>query len=218
MTRYTLEEAALVLESQLGAEHKIAGRFTAAQVLRAGSDGRLLITVPLDLRCYSPTAFARGASHEEASQSEAFGWFVVPPRHLFALEVADQVKLQMVTSLDGRDIFFPFVSIGAASLRVMEPHLQAFAESLRAGEDRIAEQPGLAPLQSRQQAQESAIKRWLRDSGHDLLALPAPPIGKPGIKARARAAMLQSPKLFTPSSFEKAWERLSQAREIAYQS
>jgi hypothetical protein len=75
---------------------------------------------------------------------------------------------------------------------------------------------GTRPVQ-RQHAQEQAIKRLIREAGHDPLQLPMNEPGKPGIKAKVRKA-LQSDPIFTGAKvFEKAWERLRNGGEIANQ-
>lgn len=72
------------------------------------------------------------------------------------------------------------------------------------------------PLQ-RQQAQEQAIMRLIRDEGHDPLKLPKNKPGKPGIKAKVRKALQFDPIFTGETVFEKAWERLRNGQEIADQ-
>jgi hypothetical protein len=61
---------------------------------------------------------------------------------------------------------------------------------------------------SRAKAQEAAILKCLRDTGHDPLQLPPEPQGKPGVKAAARAALGNKGMWAGTTVFEKAWERL----------
>jgi hypothetical protein len=60
----------------------------------------------------------------------------------------------------------------------------------------------------KQRAQENEILKLLKTQGYDPLKLEARQPGKPGPKAEIRTLALHSPKLFTQSSFDKAWERL----------
>jgi hypothetical protein len=63
-------------------------------------------------------------------------------------------------------------------------------------------------------AQEAAILHAIRSRGHDPLALPKHPNGKPGVKAEIRALCLGRKDTFSTRSFEKAWERLRSRRDI----
>ncbi|HKT98051.1 MAG TPA: hypothetical protein VJS30_16225 [Paraburkholderia sp.] len=68
--------------------------------------------------------------------------------------------------------------------------------------------PTRPPLQ--QQHQESEILRVIRDLGEDPKKLPKQKPGKPGIKAAVRAKLSFSEKVF-----DKAWERLRDAGDVA---
>jgi len=68
----------------------------------------------------------------------------------------------------------------------------------------------------KQQKQAQLILDWLLSNGHAPKKLKKPPTGKPGPKAAAKGAMLSNPQMFTPKSFEKAWEGLSAAGDIGY--
>lgn len=150
MSYFTLDEAAEWLTRTLGGTEVLGAPVTAAQVLRYGIHGHLLICVALDTRCYSPTVKVRnqaaaraqdpdgwfredvsGQKAVEAATVEVFGLFVVPVRTLFAFEVGDEVMLQFVTSLDGSNSYHPFEKIGRDRLRVLVPHLEAFASSVQ---------------------------------------------------------------------------------------
>lgn len=70
------------------------------------------------------------------------------------------------------------------------------------------------PLQ-RTAAQDAAILCEIKKLGHDPMALPKNPDGKPGVKAAVRTALL-SHSLFKGSTvFDKAWERLTARADIA---
>lgn len=66
----------------------------------------------------------------------------------------------------------------------------------------------------RQRAQEQAILRKLSELNYAPLQLPKNPLGKKGVKAQVKERLLQTPSLFSNSSFDKAWERLSSAGDI----
>jgi hypothetical protein len=61
-----------------------------------------------------------------------------------------------------------------------------------------------------QRFQEQEILRVIRELGHDPKALPKIRRGMPGVKSAVRSGL----KKFTPSVFEKAWDRLRQNQEI----
>lgn len=68
---------------------------------------------------------------------------------------------------------------------------------------------------SRQVAQQNRILELIKDRGFDPLSLPKRPRGGAGAKAAVRAIALNEKSLFTAISFEKAWERLRGAGEVA---
>ena len=72
---------------------------------------------------------------------------------------------------------------------------------------------GAPPL--KQRSQEARILELLKAQGYDPKNLSIRIQGKPGSKAKIRKLALTEAKLFTSSSFDKAWERLRNAGEIA---
>ncbi len=64
--------------------------------------------------------------------------------------------------------------------------------------------------------QEQAILAKLKELGYDPKALPPVKNGKPGVRAECRKALKDSPLFEGSTTFNKAWERLSQFDEIAY--
>lgn len=66
----------------------------------------------------------------------------------------------------------------------------------------------------RQRRQEERILEILRSEGLNPQDLPARRDGKSGPKAMAKATALADRRLFTPKSFEKAWERLRSGRHL----
>ncbi len=72
---------------------------------------------------------------------------------------------------------------------------------------------GAPPL--KQRSQEARILELLKAQSYDPINLAQRVPGKPGPKAEIRTLALTEPKLFTKSSFDKAWERLRSAGEIA---
>lgn len=74
---------------------------------------------------------------------------------------------------------------------------------------------GAIAAKPRQRAQEGRIMELLIANGYDSLRLPKRPKGMSGVKAEIRtAALLLKPKIFSRSSFDKAWQRLRDGREI----
>lgn len=71
---------------------------------------------------------------------------------------------------------------------------------------------------SRSAAQDAVILETIRRVGHEPLSLPKNDAGKPGIKAAVRGELVAKHKLFPQGGrqFDKAWDRLSAFKEIAY--
>lgn len=90
-----------------------------------------------------------------------------------------------------------------------EPAQGSQAGTLKAGAE------NLKPVQ-RSAAQDSQILAVIRKAGHDPLGLPVNEPGKPGVKAKTRAALSGTSQLFPKQSkvFDKAWERLRQNGDI----
>lgn len=135
MDYYSLDEAAAELNRRPG-----ASPLTASALLREGVAGRMLVCAPMDTEAYSPTVKARNAEPASAHATDAagvtaratvemYGLFVVPPRHLFAIESSGATQLGVVYSLDGRDVYFPNVSITRDQLRIARPQLESFSMS-----------------------------------------------------------------------------------------
>lgn len=96
--------------------------------------------------------------------------------------------------------------------------LQSLAapQAIATPQESIAEKvPATVVKISKQQAQEVRILELLRAQSYEPLALAPRASGKPGPKAEIRTLALTERKLFTEKSFEKAWERLRGAGEIA---
>lgn len=91
-----------------------------------------------------------------------------------------------------------------------EPHRAALLALLPV-EDAAIGMPKPLP---RQRAQEQAILHKLSELNYAPLQLPKNPLGKKGVKAEVKEKLLQATSLFSNSSFDKAWERLSSAGEI----
>lgn len=67
----------------------------------------------------------------------------------------------------------------------------------------------------RQRAQEKRILELIEAAGHDALKLPKSERGKKGIKSTVKVLALKEPALFTPNSFDKAWQRLREDGRLA---
>jgi hypothetical protein len=75
--------------------------------------------------------------------------------------------------------------------------------------------PAAPVAQPKQRAQEETILKLLRGNNYDPLKLPISSKGMPGVKAEIKAiAQKLHPKLFSDSSFVKAWQRLREGAEI----
>lgn len=70
------------------------------------------------------------------------------------------------------------------------------------------------PVQ-RSTAQELAILDAIRQLGHDPMRLPKNEPGKPGIKKQVSDALKRSPMFTGSTVFNKAWERMRRAGDIA---
>ena len=73
------------------------------------------------------------------------------------------------------------------------------------------------PVQ-RAAAQDAAIIASLRAAKHDPLALPKNEAGRPGVKAATRAALGDGGLWAGSTVFQKAWERLTRNKDIAYKA
>ena len=78
-----------------------------------------------------------------------------------------------------------------------------------------AQAPTAFVAASKMRAQEVRIIELLKAQGHDPLFLPARKKEGPGVKAFIKVIALREPALFSDSSFNKAWDRLSGRKEIA---
>jgi hypothetical protein len=65
-------------------------------------------------------------------------------------------------------------------------------------------------------AQESALLQLIGQIGHEPKSLPRNAKGKPGVKADVKREALKHTAIFTVSTFEHAWERLSKNGDILY--
>lgn len=74
-----------------------------------------------------------------------------------------------------------------------------------------------AQVTSRFTLQENAIKQCLIEKGYELSALPKNKSGHPGVKSEVRVSMLEKAELFTDTSFDKAWKRLRNYKDINYE-
>lgn len=75
--------------------------------------------------------------------------------------------------------------------------------------------PATVAALPKQRAQEARILELLKAQGYEPLALAQRKPGKPGPKAEIRTLALNEPAMFTPKTFDTAWQRLRDANEIA---
>lgn len=143
MSYVTLLEASEIVHRETGID------ITVPQLIRAGVVQHLPLCVLLDVKCYSPTHRIRREkkakelnpdywrdcpmdSINDADVVYAYGCFVLPPRHVFAYQTNEAVRIKSVSSLDGQDIYFPFVEVSRDALQIMQPHLNAFITHINA--------------------------------------------------------------------------------------
>ncbi len=157
---------------------------TVLQLIRAGVVQKLLLCVLLDVKCYSPTHRIRRekkaeelnpnywrdcptGSIDDVDVVYAYGCFVLPPRHVFAFQTKETVRVNSVTSLDGQDVYFPGVDVSRDALQIMLPHLNAFIAHIKASQ---AAQQATAPATSvqatetKEQRQDRRLKACI-DAG-----------------------------------------------------
>jgi len=72
-----------------------------------------------------------------------------------------------------------------------------------------------APV-SKSALQDADILEIIRSLGYEPLTLPKHLPGKPGVKSKIRNVALKNSKLFTASSFEHSWERLTKNKDIQF--
>lgn len=183
------------------------------------------------LHRHDPERFARAIHHEQVSHDRANGIpidvgtphriaerFSLSPEQMLGDAVGGTLKT--LKKATGASTVQHHVSINearrvTAALRIewppgldvprapTQPAPSASAPAVAVPE------PAAKPLQ-RQRHQEAEILRVLRELGHQPKALPKNVPGKPGVKAEVRGRLS-----FTVKVFNKAWERLSDGKEIA---
>lgn len=143
MPYVTLLEASQIVKNETGID------ITVPQLIRAGAMQHLMLCVLLDVKCYSPTHRIRREKRaleldpdywsncpidriDDADVVDAYGLFVLPPRHVFAYQTKETVRVDSVASLDGLDIYFPGVDVSRDALQITMPHLDAFIKHIKA--------------------------------------------------------------------------------------
>ncbi len=143
MPYVTLLEASQIVKNETGID------ITVPQLIRAGAMQHLMLCVLLDVKCYSPTHRIRREKRaleldpdywsncpidriDDADVVDAYGLFVLPPRHVFAYQTKETVRVDSVASLDGLDIYFPGVYVSRDALQITMPHLDAFINHIKA--------------------------------------------------------------------------------------
>ena len=145
MSYVTLSEAAQIVHNETGVD------ITVTQLIRAGSVQNLPLCVLLDVKCYSPTHKIRREKKAQELDPEywrncpidrtndadvvyAYGLFVLPPRHVFAYQTKETVRVDSVASLDGQDTYFPGVDVSRDALQITIPNLHAFIARIKASQ------------------------------------------------------------------------------------
>ncbi len=212
----TLEEAAAELNRLTG-----TADYTANRLLRAGAFGQAVICVPLDTRAYSPTAALRSEGKvldfellefdpvvaRDRATMDMYGLFVVPARHLFALESSEETRLQVAHSLDGREVYFPHVTVRRNQLRMTLQHLHALALAHQQGPSAADTIP---PPRQRAHVQREAILKAIGDLGLDPKCLPNPGRGYAGARSRVKKSLERhfgSTIFVSENAFDLAWDQ-----------
>ena len=104
--------------------------------------------------------------------------------------------------------------VTSQGLTHVEPRVAPVETESASGGVRPAEAAQAMPLQ-RTAAQDAAILCEIKKLGHDPMALPKNPDGKPGVKAAVRAALLSHSLFIGSTVFDKAWVRLTARADIA---
>lgn len=150
MPYVTLQEAAQIVNHQTGVD------ITAPQLIRFAANSGLPLCVLLNERCYSPTKTTRRENKaaeldpdywskphaDDVVLDDAYGLYVLPPRHVFDYQSKDAVYIDYVTSLDGLDTFKPGTDVSRDALQITLMHLSKFIEHIK------SKQPDTAPEQT----------------------------------------------------------------------
>lgn len=236
MAYVSLDEAVQIVERRTGVD------ITVPQLIRLAAMGRLMLCVLLNCRCYSPSTRARNESADlakhgrltdfdasgktavEAATVEAYGLFILPPRHAFDFQTDDEVLVSWVSSLDGKDTFCPSVRRRRDQLQAFLPHIETLISSINESkgqpDEKVAPIEAPKPVQ-RSAAQDAAVLEAIRQTGAEPTELPPYARGKSGIKKVIRDAVEANCKKLFPcggSVFDKTWERLLKAGDIAYRA
>ena len=200
-----------------------AAAVLVGDILAAGDDERIARRVQEE----------QAARQESKAQRHARGWFLVAElvemlarqRGWTAEMEADANRAARMAAGDGglpvREFPEGFPEPAASTLRwcelsdfndwLMRRKVKPLTPSASAPAA-AAPEPVMRPLQ-RQRHQEAEILRVLRELGHDPHALPRNTPGRAGPKAAAFGRL--GWKKEERGVFDKAWERLRQARDIA---
>lgn len=157
MAYVSLDEAVQIVERRTGVD------ITVPQLIRLAAMGRFLLCVLLNCRCYSPSARLRneaadlakhgrltdvdpsGKGAVEAATVEAYGAFVIPPRHAFDFQTDDEVLISVVSSPDGNDTFCPSVRRRRDQLQALLPHLEDLISSINEAKEQSSGQAATNP-------------------------------------------------------------------------
>lgn len=107
MNYFTLEQAAT----------HIGYGVTAEELLRLGAGLEIKICAGFSGSYYSPT---------QEKNTEMSGLYVIPPKILFEIETKKISSCGCAFSLDGKEIFFPYVDLDINSLRITADELDKF--------------------------------------------------------------------------------------------
>jgi hypothetical protein len=131
---------------------------------------------------------------------------------------ADTVTVESMPEVYSGELFGPW-TIKRESLRIVAKSWDSLIASSPVSESthaRTLDVPSeIARPQQRATAQDAAIIAEIKRQGHDPVALPRNPSGRPGVRAAIKQALDQTPLFTGETVFKKAWERLLKSGEIA---
>jgi hypothetical protein len=204
----SLAEAAQAIERRTGVDASVE------QLLRAGIAGRLPIVALFSGEMRNLTTHA---------DEDYLGLLVIPPRHLIEISTDGRAVIKGAFSLDGATAYSPQQVRELQQMMTLNSNLEDFIRAIEISSSadvsfqRSPTTSSTKPVQ-RSAAQERAILNAIREAGFEPLGLPKMSPGKAGAKAKVRAILANRTDIFPVGSkvFDKAWERLTNASEIAY--
>ena len=179
MPYVTLQEAAQIVNHQTGVD------ITAPQLIRFAANSGLPLCVLLNEKCYSPTKTTRretkaaeldpdywSKSHaDDVVLDDAYGLYVLPPRHVFDYQSRDTIRIDYVTSLDGLDTYKTDTDVSRDALQVTLSDLEKLIEHIKRNKpDTEPEQTHPAPTVEAVTPAPVTNRRWTPEKLAELKA------------------------------------------------